>query len=285
MMPQNCATLSAPELLNYLLTYLYVEGQGPSALPHLDDHKVLRGACLPPAIAKEDYQGKRAQLRALENVRPAHEISADFIAAESALFALERQINPPITVDSLPNYAGFLLYQGDITKLKCDAIVNAANTSMLGCFIPGHHCIDNCIHSAAGVQLRQCCAKKMQALHRQAHVAEVIVTPGFNLPCTYVFHVTGPMVVGKLQPQDEAQLRACYEHLIATALELQVHTLAFCCLSTGVFAFPQDKAAQIAVDTCRKLQAHLQAQALTPIFCVFTAYQRALYVQALSQPD
>ncbi len=271
--------LSTRELSNYLLSYLYAEAHG-AKLPLAATEALLSGAPLPPAIAALDDTARAQQIRAWENLRPAGPVSADFIAAEAAYAARCR----PALIEpaALPDFQGFKLYRGDITCMHCDAIVNAANAAMLGCFIPGHHCIDNCIHSAAGVRLRLTCAAKMQRLGRQAYTAEVIVTPGFNLPCHYVLHVTGPIVAGTVSADDIEKLSACYRNCLMQALALELHTLTFCCISTGVFAFPPAKAAHIAVTTCRKMQSTLSAHALTPIFCVFDETQQKLYQHELS---
>lgn len=140
------------------------------------------------------------------------------------------------------------LWQGDITRLLVDAIVNAANSKLLGCFVPCHGCIDNAIHSAAGVQLRKACWDIMKEQGHEEANGFAKITPGFNLPAHYVLHTVGPRILGEVTEQDETELRSCYTSCLALAEEKQLESVAFCCISTGEFHFPKQRAAQIAVE-------------------------------------
>ena len=143
------------------------------------------------------------------------------------------------------------LWQGDITRLKVDAIVNAANSQMLGCFQPLHNCIDNCIHTYAGIQLRLKCNEIMQAQGHEEETGKAKITPAYNLPCEYVIHTVGPIVQGPLTKKHEELLASCYQSCLDIAEENGVKSIAFCCISTGVFMFPNKRAAEIAVETVK----------------------------------
>ena len=151
--------------------------------------------------------------------------------------------------DLTPVQDGIYLWQGDITTLRCGAIVNAANSALLGCFIPCHGCIDNAIHTYAGVQLRLACHEIMERQGHPEGTGGAKLTPAFNLPCGYVLHTVGPIVHGRLTSVEEEQLRRCYRSCLKSARENNISSLAFCCISTGEFRFPPERAAEIAVDT------------------------------------
>ena len=144
-----------------------------------------------------------------------------------------------------------MFYQSDITTLKCDAIVNAANSQMLGCFSPCHGCIDNIIHTMAGVQLRLACHELMQKQGHEEPTGQAKITPGFNLPARHVLHTVGPIVDGPLTREHEQLLASCYRSCLRLAAESGCESIAFCCISTGVFMFPNQRAAEIAVETVR----------------------------------
>ena len=146
----------------------------------------------------------------------------------------------------IPAQDGISLWQGDITRLGTDGIVNAANKGLLGCFLPNHNCIDNVIHSAAGMQLRDDCAKLIAAQGHEEECGDCKVTRAYNLPSKYVLHTVGPMVRREVTEEDRAMLRSCYTSCLEAAQELEMRSLAFCCISTGVFSFPQEEAAEIA---------------------------------------
>lgn len=154
--------------------------------------------------------------------------------------------------DLSPVDGDLYLWQGDITTLSCDAIVNAANSQMLGCFVPLHNCIDNCIHSAAGLSLRYKCYEFMREQGHEEPTGQAKITPGYNLPCKYVLHTVGPIVSGRLTEEHCELLKNCYLSCLRLAEENSCESIAFCCISTGVFGFPQKEAAQIAVSTVKK---------------------------------
>ena len=161
------------------------------------------------------------------------------------------------------------LWRGDITTLEVDAIVNAANSALLGCFSPNHGCIDNAIHTFAGVQLRLACHAIMQAQGHEEPTGTAKITPGFNLPARYVLHTVGPIVSGRLSDTHCDLLASCYESCLKLAAENSLKSVAFCCISTGVFGFPQKEAARIAVDTVTAFQKE------HPIDVVFNVFKEA----------
>lgn len=200
----------------------------------------------------EDTDEQRQLLRALMNVRPPRPISDEFLRIQDA-YLQERQLERSVVdASQLPTLDSKLsLWQGDITTLKIDAIVNACNSQMLGCFQPLHGCIDNFIHTYAGVQLRLKMHELMQAQGHDEPTGQAKITPGYNLPAASILHTVGPIVQGPLRPIHKAQLRACYLACLRLAEENGCRSIAFCCLSTGVFGFPGQPAAEIAIQTVR----------------------------------
>lgn len=199
-----------------------------------------------------DKQGQENLLRSLMNVRLPRPISKYFLKIQDE-YLTERNIERGITdIDTLaPTKFDSRLYiwQGDITTLKCDAIVNACNSQMLGCFSPMHACIDNFIHTYAGVELR---LKMHEIMTKQGHEEETgkaKITSGYNLPAKYVLHTVGPIIQWKVTQEDENLLASCYKECLKLAADTGVESIAFCCLSTGVFRFPQQRAAEIATET------------------------------------
>ena len=172
------------------------------------------------------------------------------------------------------------LWRGDITTLQCDAIVNAANSALLGCFLPCHSCIDNAIHSAAGIQLRLACHALMQAQGHEEPPGQAKLTPGYNLPARYVLHTVGPVVRGALTQAHREQLASCYRSCLALADANGIKSVAFCCISTGVYHFPQDQAAQIAVRTVLEELEHT-SQVERVIFNVFEEKDYDIYHRLL----
>ena len=191
-------------------------------------------------------------LRSLFNIRMPGEIDDEFLHVQDE-YLKERTKEKGITrfQDITPIESGIYLWQGDITTLQCDAIVNAANSGMTGCYRPCHNCIDNCIHTFAGIQLRNTCAAIMEKQGFEEPTGRAKITPAFNLPCRYVIHTVGPIVQGRLTDEHEKLLASCYRSCLELAAENGCANIAFCCISTGVFGFPQRRAAQIAVETVR----------------------------------
>lgn len=195
-----------------------------------------------------DLKGKQQLMRALMNVRPPLPATEEFLRRQDR--ELQWQLADKGIVE--PQGKGLQVWQGDITRLKVDAIVNAANSELLGCFIPLHSCIDNAIHSAAGIQLRDACYRIMRAQGHEEATGTAKITPGFNLPAKYVIHTVGPIIPdGQPTSEQEEQLASCYRSCLDIAEDYSLHSIALCCISTGVFNFPRRRAAEIAVDTVR----------------------------------
>ena len=198
-----------------------------------------------------DEAAQRRLLRALMNVRPPMPLAPDFLAVQDALLSAEREARGVVDGDALPAVPAdprLALWRGDITRLRADAIVNAANSRLLGCFVPCHGCIDNAIHSAAGLQLREECRRIMAEQGRPEPNGRARLTEGYNLPARYVLHTVGPIVRGRVTGENRRELASCYRACLELAAEHGLHSVAFCCISTGEFRFPNREAAGIAVD-------------------------------------
>ncbi len=197
-----------------------------------------------------DVLGQKRLLRGLFNVRPPMEASADFLRIEGDYLEQAAREKGITALSGLtPVRAHRYLWQGDITTLQVDAIVNAANAGLLGCFSPNHGCIDNAIHTFAGVELRLACQRIMQEQGHAEPTGTAKITPGFHLPAKYVLHTVGPIVSGPLTKRHEEQLASCYRSCLALANKNGCKSIAFCCISTGVFCFPNRRAAEIAIET------------------------------------
>ena len=215
----------------------------------LDEMRSYRGQAV-QFPAEETAQ--RRLLRSLMNVRPPMPIREDFLAAQDELLSEEREEKGVVEVDALPVAAAhpqIAVWQGDITRLRADAIVNAANSALLGCFHPCHGCIDNAIHSVAGLQLRDECSQIMRLQGSPEPNGKAKLTRGYNLPARYVLHTVGPIIQSRVTEQDREELAACYHSCLKLAAEKGLETVAFCCISTGEFHFPNREAAEIAVKT------------------------------------
>ena len=217
-----------------------------------------------------DEAAHRRLLRALCNVREPVPAPADFLAVQDAYLQEETRRKGVTDAARIPEAEpGIRLWRGDITTLRCDAIVNAANSALLGCFVPCHGCIDNAIHTYAGVQLRLACAELMAAQGHPEPAGRAKITPAFNLPSRYVLHTVGPIVRNRPTARDEALLAACYRSCLALAAAHGARSVAFCCISTGEFHFPSARAAQIAVQTVREARKTLQHE----MDVIFNVYQ------------
>lgn len=202
-------------------------------------------------IPGEDTARKRL-LRSLMNIRPPRTVSKEFLQIQDEYLQEELTEKGVISLSDLsPAEPGLYLWQGDITRLAADAIVNAANSAMLGCFIPCHGCIDNAIHSAAGVELRLECSRIMETQKTQEPVGQAKITKAYNLPSRYVLHTVGPIIHSKVTERDCGLLSGCYRSCLELATAYQIKSIAFCCISTGEFHFPNEKAAEIAIQTVR----------------------------------
>lgn len=208
-------------------------------------------------------------LRALLNIRMPKPVTKNFLKIQDEYLKEETKRKGITDIDALqPLQNNLYLWQGDITTLRCDAIVNAANSRLLGCFCPNHGCIDNAIHTYAGVQLRLACADIMQQQMKDEETGKAKITPAFNLPCSYVLHTVGPIITGRLKEKDNELLASCYRSCLELAGLYRMKSIAFCCISTGEFHFPNDTAAQIAVTTVKDYiqQNHSEIQVIFNVY-------------------
>ena len=227
-----------------------------------------------------DEGSQKRLLRALLNVRPPMPVSAEFLSLQDEYLTERKNERGIIDIKKLTYTHGISLFKGDITTLNADAIVNAANSAMLGCFRPLHNCIDNAIHTFAGMQVRLDCNNIMKG--REAENGEVIVTKAYNLPSRFIFHTVGPVVYGRVTKENEADLAKCYLNCLAKADEMKLKSIAFCCISTGVFGYPKEEAAQLAVKVVQEYKARTSSS-LKIIFDVFTENDYELYRRILKK--
>ena len=242
----------------------------------------------------EDYQEKRRTLRSLMNIRMPGAMAPEVLEVQDEFLREEAAEKGIVTLEEIPTavrqYGSrkpfgdkISIWQGDITRLQVGAIVNAANSQMLGCFHPCHGCIDNAIHSAAGIELREACSQYME--HRKVQYGKeyeeprgrAVLTEGYNLPAEYVIHTVGPIVYGSLTEKLKEDLRNCYKNILKCCVEHGIRSVAFCCISTGEFHFPNDEAARIAVAEVRKYLEKHQEDFDRVIFNVFKDVDRELY--------
>ncbi len=220
-------------------------------------------------------------LRALFNIRMPKDVSEEFIRVQDE-YLLEENKEKGITdyKDLAPIEDGIYLWWGDISSLKVGAIVNAANSQMLGCFRPNHNCIDNCIHTFAGIQLRKDCDDIMKKQGHEEETGTAKITSAYNLPADYVIHTVGPIVQGGLTKKHEELLASCYRSCLELAEENGVKSIAFCCISTGVFMFPNRRAAEIAIDTVKKYKKNTGSE-IEVVFNVFKEQDLQIYRELL----
>ena len=228
----------------------------------------------------EDLQGKRDLFRALRNVRWPKPVSEEFLCLQDEELRAQLQEKGVVELPNVP----MQIWQGDITRLKVDAIVNAANSQMLGCFHPLHKCIDNAIHSAAGVQLREECYQMMLQQCHEEPTGQAKITKSYNLPCKYVIHTVGPIIpTGIPTPLQKEQLASCYRSIMQLADENHLESIAFCCISTGEFRFPNQLAAEIAVQTVKNyLTEHPDCSVKQVVFNVFKDVDKRIYEGTLT---
>jgi O-acetyl-ADP-ribose deacetylase (regulator of RNase III) len=243
-----------------------------------------------------DLQGKRDLFRALRNIREPKPVTEEFLRLQDEelqeqlkekgiveLSTINSQLST--TLNSTLSTLNLIIWQGDITRLRVDAIVNAANSRMLGCWGPLHACIDNAIHSAAGIQLREECNQLMLRQGHEEPTGQAKITKAYNLPCKYVIHTVGPIIPNgiptKLQLE---QLASCYRSIMQIADENNLESVAFCCISTGEFHFPNGLAAEIAVKTVKNyIKEHAETSVKTVVFNVFKDIDKKIYEQVLSK--
>ena len=232
-------------------------------------------------IIPADSERQKILLRGLMNVRRPVRIGADFLQVQDAYLQDETAAKGITDIaDLTPIQPGLYLWQGDITTLKCDAIVNAANSGMTGCYIPNHRCIDNAIHTFAGVELRLTCEQLMEQQGYPEPTGQAKITPAFNLPCRYVLHTVGPIISGRVTKEDKKLLASCYRSCLELVAENDLESVAFCCISTGEFHFPNDLAAEIAVRTVKEYLKK-QTSVKKVIFNVFKDLDKAIYEKLL----
>lgn len=230
-----------------------------------------------------DEQKQKDLLRSLMNVRMPKPVSQDFLKIQDEYLQKERDMRGIVESAELPSVPGdprLVLWQGDITTLRADAIVNAANSALLGCFHPLHTCIDNIIHSRSGIQLRLLCDKMMKAQGHEEPIGTAKITPAFNLPSKYILHTVGPIIYGPVTRQNCIELASCYRSCLELAVENGCQSIAFCCISTGEFHFPNEKAAETAVQTVRSFLNERQ-QNIRVIFNVFKDADLCIYQKLL----
>jgi O-acetyl-ADP-ribose deacetylase (regulator of RNase III) len=229
----------------------------------------------------EQADGQKTLLRSLMNVRMAAPISEEFQKVQDEYLQEENRQRGIVDISDLtPIAEGLYLWRGDITRLACGAIVNAANSGMTGCYQPCHNCIDNCIHTYAGIQLRNYCDALMQRQGHEEPTGTAKITPAFNLPCDYVIHTVGPIVHGALTQEHCRKLESCYRSCLELADQNQVKSIAFCCISTGVFLFPNEQAARIALQTVRSYREETGSE-IAVIFNVFKELDEQIYRELL----
>lgn len=241
---------------------------------------------------------KKNAIRSLMNIRMPGKLSDELVDLQDEYLQAEQKVKGVVTLTDIPTIKEQFssnsphadkvsLWQGDITRLKVGAIVNAANSQMLGCFVPCHRCIDNAIHSAAGMQLREECSQIMN--HRRMKYGRnyeeptgtATLTKAYNLPCDHVIHTVGPIVYGRMNDKLCQDLQNCYENVLQCCMENNIKTVAFCCISTGEFHFPNDKAAKIAWETVTAFLDEHSSCLERVIFNVFKDSDRDIYEQLL----
>lgn len=231
---------------------------------------------IPPETTRQ-----KVLLRSLMNIRMPGEMDHAFLQIQDAYLSEENKKKGIVTLADMEKVQPDLyIWRGDITRLGVGAIVNAANSGMTGCYQPCHNCIDNCIHTYAGIQLRNYCNDMMAKQGHEEPTGRAKITPAFNLPCDYVIHTVGPIVQGKLTKQHEHLLISCYESCLRIADANEVNSIAFCCISTGVFMFPNKKAAELAVQIVKQYKEKTKSK-IKVIFNVFKEEDERLYKQLL----
>ncbi len=225
----------------------------------------------------KNEQEQKTLLRSLFNIRMPQYTSPEFLEVQDAYLQTAIAQKGITELKSLqPVQKELYLWQGDITTLRCDAIVNAANSQLLGCFCPCHGCIDNAIHTYAGIQLRAACAKLRNGQKHEEETGRAKITPAYNLPCKYVLHTVGPIIHGQLTEQDKEQLASCYRSCLELTELISIKSIAFCCISTGEFHFPNEKAAEIAIQTVTEYKRQTNSK-IEVVFNVFKQLDYEIY--------
>lgn len=256
--------MTQAERLTFLIEYL------------INENKELKSFHIPV-----EENARKRLLRSLMNIRPPKPVTKDFLNIQDKYLQGEKTEQGIISLADIPFVKnGLYLWQGDITRLSVDAIVNAANSAMLGCFVPCHGCIDNAIHSAAGIELRLECSRIMEKQKIEEPMGKAKITKAYNLPCRYVLHTVGPIIYGEATQRDCNLLSDCYRSCLELAAAYHLKSVAFCCISTGEFHFPNEKAAEIAIQTVQDYQKENQ-NSLEVVFNVFKDSDYKIYKQLL----
>ena len=228
-------------------------------------------------------EDQRRLLRSLMNVRMPGVIDADFLKIQDEYLTQVNSEKGIVKLEDIPEIQkDIYVWRGDITRLAVSAIVNAANSGMTGCYVPCHNCIDNCIHTFAGVQLRNKCGEIVEAQGHEEATGQAKITPAYNLPCKYVIHTVGPIVQGRLTAEHEHLLGSCYRNCLELADKNGAESIAFCCISTGVFMFPNERAAEIAVETVRTYRCEAGSR-IKVVFNVFKEEDERIYRKLLNK--
>lgn len=228
-----------------------------------------------------DSDEQKRLLRSLMNVRLAAPVDKEFLQIQDEYLQRANEEKGIVHIEDMTErQPDIYIWKGDITRLGVGAIVNAANSGMTGCYQPCHNCIDNCIHTFAGIELRNFCEDMMQEQGYEEPTGQAKLTPAYNLPCDYVIHTVGPIVRGKLTHRDEDLLKSCYEACLKLADQNGIKSIAFCCISTGVFCFPNQRAAEIAVQTVRDYKRQNDSD-IKVIFNVFKDEDERIYNELL----
>lgn len=242
---------------------------------------------------------KQTVLRSLMNIRMPKDMDEEILKVQDEYLSERVREKGIVTLEEIPTAAEALnsshphkdklsIWQGDITRLAAGAIVNAANSQMLGCFVPMHTCIDNCIHTFAGIQLRSACSQYMNGMRSrygqdyEEPTGEAFLTGAYNLPAEWIIHTVGPIVEGRLGERHRRDLKKCYQSIMECCIKNNIRSVAFCCISTGVFHFPNDEAAKIAVDTVSEILDRKGEAFDRVIFNVFKDLDKEIYERLLS---
>ena len=232
-------------------------------------------------VIPTEVDEQKRLLRTLLNLRQPNPMNEDFLVVQDAYLQAELAEKGITDFRDLAEVVeDFYLWQGDITTLKCDAIVNAANAQLLGCFSPNHGCIDNAIHTYSGIQLRLACSEIMQKQGKLERTGQAKITFAYNLPCKYILHTVGPIVRGDLTKEHEMALENCYKSCLNLAEKYQLKSIAFCCISTGEYHFPNERAAQIALHTIKSYKKERKSK-IKIILNVFKELDREIYAKLL----
>ena len=231
----------------------------------------------------DGVQGQKDLLRSLMNVRPPAPVSPEFLEIQDDYLTAENKSAGITDVNHLSPLKmddRMILWQGDMTSLRIDSIVNPANSALLGCFCPLHNCADNIVHSKSGIELRLKCSEIMRAQGHDEPTGRAKITPAYNLPCRYILHTVGPIIRGRVTRQDRELLASCYRSCLELAAQNNIKSIAFCCISTGEFHFPNEKAAEIAIKTVTDYKNNMHSK-IEVIFNVFKELDYNIYRKLL----